>query len=63
VDGGWRDGETGAEKQRWEAMGAVVDDGCGLEWSARSECSRSVVRSGRLTGGPSGFDIFSNYPN
>jgi hypothetical protein len=35
-----------------------VDSGHGLEWSARSECGRSVVRTGRLTGGPSGFDIF-----
>jgi hypothetical protein len=29
-----------------------------LEWSAQSECGWSVVRTGRLTGGPSGFDIF-----
>jgi hypothetical protein len=30
-----------------------VSGGCGLEWS-----TQSVVRTRRLTGGPSGFDIF-----
>jgi hypothetical protein len=58
MDGGRRDGEIGAEKRRREAASTVVDGGCGLKWSARSERSRSVVRTGRLTGGPSGFDIF-----
>jgi hypothetical protein len=32
--------------------------GRGLEWSARSERGWSVVRIGRLTGGPGSFDIF-----
>jgi hypothetical protein len=58
MDGGRRDGEIGAEKRRREAAGTVVDGGCSLEWSARSERGRSMVRTGRLTGGPSGFDIF-----
>jgi hypothetical protein len=58
VDEGRRGGETGAEKQRWEAVGVAVGGGRGLEWSARSECGRSVVRTRRLMGGPSGFDIF-----
>jgi hypothetical protein len=35
-----------------------VSGGHGLEWSALSECDRSVVRTRWLTGGPSGFDIF-----
>jgi hypothetical protein len=58
VDGGWRGGETGVEKQRQEAMGMAVGGSCGLEWSARSKHGRSVVRTGQLTGGPIGFDIF-----
>jgi hypothetical protein len=58
VDRGRRGGETGAEKRRWEAVGAGVRGGRGLEWSAQSERGLSVVRTGRLTGGPSGFDIF-----
>jgi hypothetical protein len=58
VDGGRRDDETGVEKWQWEAVGVAVGSGRGLEWSARSERGRSVIRSGRLTGGSSGFDIF-----
>jgi hypothetical protein len=39
-------------------LGAVVGGGRGLEWSARSECGRSVDRTRWLTGGPNGFGIF-----
>jgi hypothetical protein len=35
-----------------------VGDGHGLEWSAWSGHGQFVVRTRRLTGGPSGFDIF-----
>jgi hypothetical protein len=39
-------------------MGAAVGGGHDLELSVWSERGRSMVRTGRLTGGPSGFDIF-----
>jgi hypothetical protein len=61
VDGGRCGGETGAEKRWREAVDVAVGGRRSLEWLARSERGRSVVRTGRLTGGPSFF--FSNYPN
>jgi hypothetical protein len=55
VDGGWRGGETGGGET------AVGSRGHGklvaaAVWSGRR--GRSVVRTRRLTGGPSGFVIF-----
>jgi hypothetical protein len=48
-----RNGETGVEKWWRQALGMAAGSSRGLEWLARS-----VVRTGKLTGGPSGFDIF-----
>jgi hypothetical protein len=53
-------GQRNGVKKPWARQ---VSGGRGLEWLARSEHGRSVVWTGRLMGGPSGFDIFSNYPN
>jgi hypothetical protein len=52
----WTNG--GRKPWAWQVSG-----GHGLAWSVRSEHGRSVVRTGRLTGGPSGFDIFLELSN
>jgi hypothetical protein len=58
VDEGRRGGKPWPEKRRRETVGVAVGSGHDLEWSVQSERGWSVVRTGRLTGGPSGFDIF-----
>jgi hypothetical protein len=52
----WRNrGRRNGDKKLWVRQVGGIH---GLEWSARSERGWSVVRTGRLTGGPSGFNIF-----
>jgi hypothetical protein len=48
----------GRRVARWQNRGWRNGSGRGLEWSARSERGRSMVQTGRMTGGPNGFDIF-----
>jgi hypothetical protein len=46
-------GRGGGRRAAVTLWARQVSGGCGLEWS-----TQSVVRTRRLTGGPSGFDIF-----